>query len=176
MALIARIQEGDETALAELYRRLSANVYALALRMLQSREEAEEVLQDTFLKLYRNAERFDPQLGSSRAFIYTIARNEALDRLRARKARPQKAAGWDLHAPSSSMAAASDDPLPRVMLERVLTQLEEEEEQLLQLAFFWGYSHADIAELMSLPLGTVKSKLRRTLTKLRRQLEDHEPS
>jgi RNA polymerase sigma-70 factor, ECF subfamily len=175
IGLMARLADGDEGALAELYDHLSARVYALALRMLESPEEAEEVLQDTFLKVYRKAASYRPERGSPRAFLYTIARNEALSRLRARTSRPARADGWDVHSPGAKLSAANaDDPLTRVMLERALEKLDRDEVKLLQLAFFDGYSHAELAELNGLPLGTVKSKLRRALAQLRGYLEEHE--
>ena len=110
VALLTRLQGGDQGALHELYTRLSKNVYALALQLLRRPEEAEEVLQDTFLKVYNGARRFDPALGSARAFVYTVARNNCLSRLRARRARLKKDADWDLHDPERQPAAAS--PLP----------------------------------------------------------------
>jgi RNA polymerase sigma-70 factor, ECF subfamily len=173
--LMARLADGDEGALAELYELLSERVYTLALRMLQSREEAEEVLQDTFLKLYRKAGSYRFELGSPRAFIYTIARNEALSRLRARSARPAKSAGWEVHNPNSALAAPeAGNPLTRVEVEGALEILAEDDAKLLQLAFFDGYSHAELASVTGMPLGTVKSKLRRALSKLRGHLEEHE--
>ncbi len=175
--LMARLRDGDERALAELYALLGGRIYALALRMLHSREEAEEVLQDTFLSLYRKASSYQSELGSPRAFVYTIARNEALSRLRARSARPAKAAGWDVHNPNSALAASEDDnPLTRLEVEGAFVGLDEDDAKLLQLAFFDGYSHAELANLTGMPLGTVKSRLRRALAKLRRNLEEHETS
>ncbi len=171
---MARLAESDEGALAELYARLASRVYALALRMLRSPEEAEEVLQDTFLKLYRHAGSYDALKGSPRAFIYTIARNEALSRLRARRVRPVKA-HWDVHAPDEALRATPiGDPLDRVVVEGALERLEPDEAELLQAAFFDDYTHAELAERTGLPLGTVKSRIRRALLRLRVYLERDE--
>lgn len=171
---MARLADGDESALAELYARLASRVYALALRMLRSPEEAEEVLQDTFLKLYRHAGSYDAGKDSPRAFIYTIARNEALSRLRARRARPVKA-HWDVHAPDGTLRATPmGDPLDRVMVEGALELLERDDAELLQAAFFDGYTYAELAERTGLPLGTVKSKIRRALARLRIYVESDE--
>lgn len=156
----------------ELYERLSGRVYTRALTLLRSREEAEEVVQDTFLILYRRANSYATPDSAPRAFIYTIARNQALSRLRRRKARPLKAEGWEVDDPRTAFA----NPGPAVptthlttnlYVERLLAQLDEEEPQLLEGAFVSGYSHAELAELTGLPLGTLKSKLRRALLKLR---------
>lgn len=171
--LLARLSRRDEHALAELYARLSANVYALARRMLRSPEEAEEVLQDTFVRLFNHAESFDPSRGSARAFIYTIARNEVLSRLRKRRARPTQAEGWDVHDPATALAAPADaDPLDRVTVAGALARLEPDERSLLEQAFYQGYSHGELAERTGVPLGTVKSKLRRALLQLRAYLEE----
>jgi RNA polymerase sigma-70 factor (ECF subfamily) len=168
--LLDDLKDGDEQALARLYEHFSARVFALALELLQSREEAEEVLQDTFVKLYRKADGYRADLGSPRAFIYTIARNEALNRLRARRARPKKVDGWDVHDPSATFTAATADPLQSIMVERALKELGDEDRQLVRQAFFRGYSHGELAERTGLPLGTVKSRLRRSLLQLREYL------
>ena len=169
--LIFRIRSGDEVALASLYKLLGPNVFALALHMLRNREDAEEVLQDTFVKLYQTAERFDPELGSAKAYVYTIARNEARMRLRARKSRPGKA-DLDVHAADSLFPAAHIDADVSMVVEAALEHLHHEDANLLQASFFQGYSHAELSEQTGLPLGTVKSRVRRALLKLRALLVD----
>ena len=166
-ALVVRLGRGDEGALDELYEALSANVFALALQLLRSREEAEEVVQDTFLTLCKKAHSYSTPERSPRAFIYTIARNKALSRLRRRKARPAKASGWDVHEPSAPFFAPQEDDAARLYAQDLLAQLGDEERQLIEGAFYQGHSHGELAELTGLPLGTLKSKLRRALLKLR---------
>jgi RNA polymerase sigma-70 factor, ECF subfamily len=173
-ALVMRLQARDESALAELYERLGAKVFTLALNMLHSHEEAEEVLQDAFLKLYRGASGFEG--GSARAFLYTIARNECLLRLRTKRSRPHKADAYDVHDPELTLTNASSvshsgNPIMGVMLEQALEQLDEADQHLVKGAFFDGYSHAELATSSGLPLGTVKSRVRRALLTLRRFLE-----
>ncbi len=165
--LLERLQKGDEGALAELYESLSGNVYTLALQLLHSREEAEEVLQDTFLKLYRNLHGFQAERGSARAFIYTVARNACLSRLRAKRARPHKAENLDVHDPDASLGAISANPSMSVEVRQALDQLEPVDQQLLGEAFFSGYSHGELAARFDMPLGTVKSRVRRALLSLR---------
>jgi RNA polymerase sigma-70 factor, ECF subfamily len=172
--LITRLQARDESALAELYERLGAKVFTLAINMLNSHEEAEEVLQDTFLKLYRSASGFVAEGGSARAYLYAIARNECLSRLRAKRSRPHKADDYDLHDPNmtfSSLSTQPSDTVVNVMLEQALDQLDETDQQLVKGAFFDGYSHAELASNSGLPLGTVKSRVRRALLALRSFLE-----
>lgn len=168
--LLERMQNGDEGALAELYKSLSGNVYVLALQLLRSREEAEEVLQDTFLKLYRNPHGFQAERGSARAFVYTVARNTCLSRLRAKRARPHKAEDLDVHDPDASFKAISAHPGMRVEVQQALNQLEPLDQQLLGEAFLSGYSHGELATRFDMPLGTVKSRVRRALLSLRQFL------
>jgi RNA polymerase sigma-70 factor, ECF subfamily len=178
-ALVIRLQARDESALAELYERLGAKVFTLAINMLNSHEEAEEVLQDTFLKLYRNASSFSVEGGSARAYLYAIARNECLSRLRAKRSRPNKADSYDLHDPNTTftnfntpnLSTQPSDTVTNVMLEQALDQLEETDQKLVKGAFFDGYSHAELAANSGLPLGTVKSRVRRALLTLRSFLE-----
>jgi len=172
--LFARLCHGDEEALAELYERLHTKVFTLVFRLLGSHEEAEEVLQDTFYKLFAKSGNYHTWQRSPRAFIYTMARNEALSRLRKRKARPQKADAFDMHDPQLKFAAEppATDATTRLWLERALSQLSDEERRLLECSYFEGYSHGDLAELVQMPLGTVKSKVRRALLKLRDLMED----
>ena len=166
-ALVARLQSGDERALAELYDRLGTQVYTVALKLLKSPEEAEEVVQDTFLKLFK-ASSYRTLGTSPRAYIYTIARNLALSRLRKRQARPLKADDWDVYDPQVSVAKTEeDDPTNRLLVQRLLEQLDDEDRKLIKASFYEGYSHAQLAERTGHPIGTVKSKLRRALIKLR---------
>lgn len=167
-ALVIRLGRGDESALDELYARLGAGVFATAFELLRSREEAEEVVQDTFLTLCRKAHSYYTPERSPRAFIFTIARNKSLSRLRRRKARPAKASGWDVHESSTPFASPqSEDQTTRLYAQDLLAQLSAEERRLIEGAFYQGYSHAELAELTGLPLGTLKSKLRRALLKLK---------
>ena len=167
-ALVVRLGRGDIAALDELYACLGGNVYALAFDLLKSREEAEEVVQDTFLTLSKKAHSYRTPERSPRAFIYTIARNKALSRLRRHKARPTKADGYDVHEPSTPFVAPkTNDKITNLFVQDLLAKLSAEERQLLEGAFFLGYSHAELTELTGLPLGTLKSKLRRALLKLK---------
>ena len=166
-ALVGRLQRGDERALAELYDRLGTHVYALALKLLRSPEEAEEVVQDTFLKLYE-ADSYKTLERSPRAYIYTIARNLALSRLRKRQVRPTKAEEWDVYDPRSDLAEPqSADHESKLLAERLLAYLSDDERALVEDSFYEGYTHSQLAKRTGLPLGTVKSKLRRALLKLR---------
>lgn len=165
---MTRLAKGQEGALEELYRRYSGSVYALLLRILGSREEAEEILQDSFVQLYREARRYSPERGGVSAFLFTMARNLALSRLRLRRTRPQKVEDHDIHDPEQELGLwREDDPTSRVVIQNALRRLEAGDKLLLEEAFYWGFSHAELAERHNLPLGTVKTRLRRALLKLR---------
>ena len=170
--LTLRLQRGDERALKELYDRLGGNVFALALQMLGSREDAQEIVQDAFVNLYNGARRFDPSKGSLRAYLYTIARNACRMRLRARGSRPSSAGEIDLHEADAPFAApgSDGDHVERITVQQAFAMLEADEIALLEAAFFQGYSHAEIAERTDTPLGTVKSRIRRAMLKLREGL------
>ncbi|MER3482683.1 MAG: RNA polymerase subunit sigma-24 [Meiothermus sp.] len=160
--------KGDERALEDLYGRHAPQVFALLLRMLQTREEAEEILQDTFVQLYREAGRYDPARGGVTAFLFTIARSRALSRLRVRRARPQKVEDQDLHDPDQELGLwREDDPEDRILVRRALAKLEPADRRLLEDAFYLGYSHTELAERYKMPLGTAKTRVRRALLKLR---------
>lgn len=174
-ALLARSAQGDEAALSELYDRLGTKVYTLAFNLLGSREEAEEVLQEVFYKLYNVNTSYHTWERSPRAFIYTLARNAAHSRLRKRQARPLKSDAWDVHDPSVPFASDLASPdVTKLWLERGLSQLSHEERHLIEHAYFLGYSYAELAELEQKPLGTVRSKVRRALLKLRGAMENGE--
>jgi RNA polymerase sigma-70 factor (ECF subfamily) len=166
--LVERMRRGDDGALRALYDALGRNVFALALQMVGSREDAEEVVQDTFVKVHEHAARFDPGRGSVRAWVYTIARNACRMRLRARSSRPEPAIGREPEdaAPESgrSSEAARVD---RLTVQEAFASMSDDEARLLEDAFYGGYSHADLAERDGVALGTVKSRLRRAMLKAR---------
>ncbi|GGR07104.1 RNA polymerase [Deinococcus ruber] len=168
--LMARLHFGDGAALAELYARLGPHVYALCFELLQSREDAEEVLQDTFARLSSGPHLYRPELGSPRAYVYTVARNTALSRLRARKARPTSLD--PALVPAERLAAHTQDLDVRSSVHTAMETLPRSDQRLLLDAFFQGLTHPEIATARSMPLGTVKTRLRRALLAMRRRLED----
>ncbi len=171
---IAAITHGDEKALGELYDATLGRVYGLALRITRNAQAAEEVTEDVYWQVWRQALRFDPDRGNAMGWLLTIARSRALDCLR----RNDEA---DAHpAPETLIAAeAAHEGDPQDLLEATqrgqalhaaLETLEALPRQLLALAFFRGLTHEEIAEHTALPLGTVKSHIRRALGVLRNVL------
>ncbi|MGH9788693.1 MAG: sigma-70 family RNA polymerase sigma factor [Candidatus Acidiferrales bacterium] len=173
-ALVRRVEAGDEAALASLYDRYANLVYSVAFRVLRDKPAAEEILQDIFYQLWRTADRFDPARGSLPGWLLVAARNRAISRLR--------------RSPAFGPNAPADDParlevaLPfnlesavaqRQAMSKVqqsMQQLPPEQRQALEMAYFEGMTHSEIAARTGDPLGTIKSRLRAAVETLRRVL------
>ena len=171
--LLERIVDRDESAFSALYDSLLERVYGLALRITHCVPVAEEVTEDTFWQVWRQAPRFDPVRGNAVAWVMTIARSRALDALRRMNAAEHES------LVSVTDVATGDNPhdlLAAVQqgsrVHDALAKLDPVPRQLLALAFFRGFSHDEIAGYTSLPLGTVKSQIRRALLGLRQTLAD----
>jgi RNA polymerase sigma-70 factor (ECF subfamily) len=173
-ALVKRMAGGDQTALRQLYQRYAGRVHAIAQRCLGVRSDAEEIVQETFVEAWRRARDFDEQRGSVGAWLTTIARTRAIDRLRSRSSAIRASVASAIEAPDPA-PSPGDAAMQRQMQERVRRALEtlpEEQRQALELAYFEGLSHSEIAERTSQPLGTVKTRVRLGMEKLEALLED----
>lgn len=177
--LVEQMADGDR-ALAELYERYGALAYSLARAIVGNDADAEEVVLDTFLKVWRDADGFDPDRGSVKAWVATIARSRALDRVRSRKrhtsALRRSAATTDtgLAVSLSTQPDAEknlDRTLAREQLGTWLGHLPKEQKEALELAYFRGYSHSEIAAELGAPLGTVKTRIRTALGSLRDRVQ-----
>ena len=171
-ALFPAIASGDRRAFARLYERTSAKLYGVALRILQSETEAEEVLQDVYVSVWRNAARFEVGRASPITWLAVLARNRAIDRVRGRK--PASASLDEAGDPASSDLNAleilerSDDSK---RLDSCLEQLDETPRRAILSSFLDGATHSQIAAREKVPLGTMKSRIRRALISLRMCLE-----
>ena len=166
--LMRRIAARDQQAFLALYQQHGKAVYSLAYRILQNAVLAEEVAQDTFLKVWRQTAHWNPEKGKLKNWLLTIAHYTAVDRVRRERRQPA------LHPASiedtdETMLTARNESLWQegTALRLVLTQLPEEQASLIDLAFFQGLSHSEIASVTRLPLGTVKTRLRSGLQRLR---------
>lgn len=168
-----RIAQGDRAALRALYQATSPKLFAVCLRILSDREESEDVLQDVYVTIWRRADRFDPARASVAAWISTIARNRAIDRLRARgplaKAEPIEALEIADDQPGADAKLAQVDDARR--LEGCLAELDPRTRTVIRTAFFEGVTYEALARQMDAPLGTVKSWIRRGLARLKGCLE-----
>lgn len=167
--LAQRVASGDRQAFLALYDRYAARVYGLVLRMLGERMSAEEVTQDTFMKLWTRADTYSSRKGALPAWLMTIARRTALDRIRLENRRPEFGSSvnpedaWQmLPDPQSSTSEARWRSLHFALME-----LPEAQRKVIELAYYHGMSQRQIAEYLGVPLGTVKTRLRLGMEKLR---------
>jgi RNA polymerase sigma-70 factor, ECF subfamily len=184
--LVARMVAGDERALAAFYDRFGNLAYSLAFQILSDPADAEEAVADAFLQIWNSAATFDPNRASPVAWLSMITRTRALDRMRSRKRRVRaietataQAAGVEATAlPISTMSAEPDRQAEqsdlRSKVARVLADLPEAQRKVIELAFFGGLSHSEIAEQLNEPLGTVKTRVRTAMTKLRATLAPYQ--
>jgi RNA polymerase sigma-70 factor, ECF subfamily len=165
MRLVARIRAGDQQATSQLYDRYAKVVYAVALRVLQDTGAAEDILQDVFLQLWRNPDAFDASRGSLAAWLAVIARHRSIDRLR--KRRPEVDVEDCVIAGGPDLADEAERTLVIEKVRVVLAEMNPEQRKVLELAFFQGLTHTEIAEKTGEPLGTIKTRIRTGLQHLR---------
>jgi RNA polymerase sigma-70 factor, ECF subfamily len=167
--LLKAIVQRDETALAELYDRYRVILFSLLVRILNSREEAEDVLQEVFLQVWRRAADFDENRGRPFTWLVTLTRSRGIDRLRSLAAR-ERVAVAGAREPSEEVSDAVADAFrseQRGLVTAALAQLPEEQKHVLVLAYFEGLTQSEIAAKLGAPLGTVKTRMRTGLIKLR---------
>jgi len=163
-ALLTRLVSGDKSALAELYDLHSRLVNRLALRILGDAADTEDVVQEVFLQVWRQADRYDPGRGTPEAWLVTIARTRALDRLRRRIARREQS---DETAPTPAHTPATESG---VAVRKALATLSPDQRRAVELAYYSGLTQAEIAEVLGTPLGTIKTRIRTALIRLREEL------
>jgi RNA polymerase sigma-70 factor, ECF subfamily len=170
-AVLNRLAQRDESALAELYDRHGRTAFALAHRMVGDAETAEEVVQEAFLAIWRRAETYRQERGAVRSWLLAVVRNRAIDVIRARESRPRTTTIDDLPI------AASDNPEQQALtlaagsvVRAAVAALPAEQRTAVELAYFAGLSYPEIAARIGVPLGTVKSRLRLALDRLRVRL------
>jgi len=174
--LLRRIAGQDRQALAEFYDLTAGTLYSIAVRILGDAHEAEEVIQDAYLQIWGKAATFDAALGAPFYWALSITRNRAIDRLRARQRRVRLADGlleaaavdFPQFAPPFQNALSEED-MAAVRL--AVSGLPGEQRRAIELAFFGGMTHAEIAEALQQPLGTIKARIRRGMLKLRESLQ-----
>jgi RNA polymerase sigma factor (sigma-70 family) len=173
VALLAAVQGGDQGALAQLYDQYSDALFGTILKIVGTRDQAEEVLQDTFVKIWRSAATYDPSKGRTFTWMLNIARNTAIDLVRTTQFRSaQQIQGIDKHV----HRLGSDEERSRsenLGMDTVLSRLKPEHRELIDMAYYQGYSQQEIADRTGLALGTVKSRTRAALQQLREALMDH---
>lgn len=174
--LVSRIAARDQQALAFLYDRHRSLLFALAMRILRDRAEAEEVLGDLFLQVWKQAGGYDRNRASVQGWLVNLCRSRAIDRLRARGRREAGVEALS-REPGVLAAAVAADPIEQVahrekrrVIAVALTELPEQNREAVELAYYGGLSHSEIAEKLGQPLGTVKTRIRQGLISLRESL------
>jgi RNA polymerase sigma-70 factor (ECF subfamily) len=180
LGLLQRIVARDTAALADLYDRHSRLLFSLILRILRDQAEAEEILQEVFVRVWTRAELYDPRLGGPTPWLVCLARNCAIDRLRARRVRDAASGPALDESTADPPVSATDMRTPEMVvldaerrgaLKDVLADLPAEQRRLIEAAFFEGYTHNELAKRFGLPLGTVKTRIRAGMIAMRQRLE-----
>lgn len=178
--LLNAIRSGDEVAFQEFYGRHKSDVFGLCLRVLEDRRDAEDVLLEVFWEVWRRADRYDPARGSPRTYLMLLTRSRAIDRHRERAGLREKQAQAvteirsrrvELAARGSPDGCALADETRARIIEAVQS-LDEKQREPLELAFFEGLTHREIAQTLNSPLGTIKTRIRKGLAKLRTRLRE----
>lgn len=167
--LLARVARRDRAAFEALYTRLSRAVYSLAVAMLRDAEAAREIAQDVFLAVWQGATRFDPERGNARSWILSLAHHKTVDALRRRRLREAQPLDESLQNPHDVI----EDAIRGLRGERVrqaLRDLSAEQREAIVLAYYGGYTQQEIAGRLDVPLGTVKTRIRDGMIRLRRAL------
>jgi len=176
-SLVGQMAAGSQDALSRLYDETSPLINGLLLRMLEHPQDAEEALLDVYMKAWKNAGSYSTGRGSVQSWLVIMARSIAIDRIRHKRAQP-RTAGFEFEttiefvSPGASPEQQTADAERSNKVRRLLQQLPPEQRELLELAFFGGYSHSELAERLGQPLGTVKSRIRVALSRLRSVLEE----
>lgn len=176
--LIRRISERDHGAMAEFYDQMAGVLFSTAIRILRDSHDAEEVLQDVFVQIWNKAEDFDPTMGTPLHWSLAITRHRCIDRLRSRQRRTRLSE--ELTEQSSMQTASLSRPPVQLLgaaelgaVQQAVKGLPAEQRIAIEMAFFGGLSHGEIAESLREPLGTVKARIRRGMLKLREQLTNY---
>lgn len=169
--LVDQLKAKSTDALEYLYDNYSQAIFGVIMKIVNHQEMGEEVLQDVFVKVWNKIEDYDKQKGRLFTWMINIARNMAIDRLRSREfsAKSKTSYGFDnVHVEDNNSGEAKADAIG---MDKVLAQLPEEQKQLIEMMYFQGYSQSEVAKELDMPLGTVKTRVRSAMAKLREVLK-----
>jgi len=171
--LLQQVATGDRTAFAGLYDRTAPRLFGLVKRLLRDHAQSEEVTQEVFLEIWQNAPRYDPSKGGAIAWMLTMAHRRAVDRVRASQAsrdRDSRVGIRDYQPEFDSVAERVEVVIESDRVKRALDRLTELQREAVSLAYFGGYSHSEVAALLHIPIGTVKTRLRDGMIRLRDEM------
>lgn len=174
--IVAQMANGSQEAMGRLYDATSPLINGMLLRILEHPQDAEEVLLDVYMKAWKNAAAYSEKRGSVQAWLVITARNAAIDRIRQHRAMPKTVhiepeSGADIESPDASPETQTAAEQRRRKVQEVLNELPRDQREAIDLAFFAGLTHAELAEHLGEPLGTIKSRIRMGLLRLRSLLE-----
>ena len=168
--LLGQAALGDQVAFAAFYDAMSARAYGLALRVVRNPAHAEEVLQEAFLDAWRSSARYDAQRGSAAGWLLTIVHRKAVDRVRSVEAATARDETWDRETTPidhDQTAEAAHASLDATRVRNAVATLTDVQRRAVELAYFGGYTHTEVATLLDVPLGTAKTRIRDGLIRLR---------
>lgn len=171
--LLGRVAQGDQAAFGELYDQIAPRVLGLVRRLLIDHAQSEEVTQEIFLEIWQTATRFEATRGGASAWIMTMAHRRAVDRIRASQAgrdRDQRMGIRDLAVEYDQVSEAAEVRIEHERVKKAMSRLTQLQREALSLAYYGGYSHSEVAERLQIPLGTVKTRLRDGMIRLRDEL------
>jgi RNA polymerase sigma-70 factor (ECF subfamily) len=171
--LLAQVAEGNRVAFGQLYDQCSGRVFGLVRRLLKDSAQSEEVTQEIFLEVWQNAKRYDQGKGSAVTWILTMAHRRAVDRIRSSQStrdRDQRIGLRDLETEYDSVAESVEISVEHERVGQALKRLTELQRQAVTLAYYGGYSHSEVAQMLKVPIGTVKTRLRDGMIRLRDEL------
>lgn len=168
LLLLKKVANGNQQAFTELYNVTSGQLFAVALKMLKNRDSAEEALQEAYVSIWYKADYYKEGQGTVLTWMVSIIRYRALDMLRSKKVRKEDELSDDIVSEIESPEA--DTPAYDAKIEGCMNELEQQQRQAIHLAYFNGLSHSEVMAHLNLPLGTIKSWIRRGLTSLQRCL------
>lgn len=172
--LLGQVAGGNRTSFAELYALTSSRLYALVYGILRSSGEAEDVLQDIYIAIWQRADQFDPGKGTAMTWLMSLARNKSIDRLRQSREVPEDESQWmPVVDEQATPAEATGMSQERQRLDGCIRHLEARQRGIIVEAFYTGASYADLAARLSVPIGTMKSWVRRSLLQLKACLEQY---
>jgi RNA polymerase sigma-70 factor (ECF subfamily) len=171
--LLLRVAEGDQTSFSELYDRTAPRLLGLIKRLLVDHAQSEEVAQEVFLEIWRTASRFDPNRGAALSWMLTMAHRRAVDRVRASQSshdRDVRVGIRDVDRDYDQVAESVEIRIEHERVKRAMSQLTELQREAISLAYYGGYSHSEVAKILSIPIGTVKTRLRDGMIRLRDEM------
>lgn len=177
--LMKRIKAKDEEALSELYDLYNRLLFGMIISIVKKREEAEDLLQEVFVKIWQKAHTFNEERGNAYSWIVTLTRNKAIDRIRSKGYKTQQKATQDVDAPEFTLEGDAFDPLETTifsdraeLVQKALAEIPESQCEVLKIAYYRGMTQAEISDHLDIPLGTVKTRMRQGMIKLKDILEE----